>query len=45
MCDDITCEYLHLESMAGMDDIACGYLTYNDLNRDVFENVVFGLLI
>ena len=23
MCDDITCENLHLASVAGMDDITC----------------------
>ena len=23
MCDDITCEDLHLTSVAGMDDITC----------------------
>ena len=45
MCDDITCEYLHLASLAGTDDITCDYLTYDDLNPDVCENVVLGLLI
>ena len=30
MCDDITCEGLHLASMAGMDDITCDDLTYDD---------------
>ena len=45
MCDDIIFEYLHLASMTGMDDITCGDVTYDDLNRDVFENVVLGLLI
>ena len=45
MCDNIICEYLFLASMAVMDGIACGDLTYDDLNRDVFENVVLGLLI
>ena len=29
MCDDITCEDLHLASMTGMDDI-----TYDDLTSD-----------
>ena len=29
MCDDITCEELHLASMAGMDDI-----TYDDLSPE-----------
>ena len=28
MCDDITCEDLHLASVAGLDD-----LTYEDLNQ------------
>ena len=32
MCDDITCEYLHFESVAGKDDIICDDLTYDDLN-------------
>ena len=30
MCDDITCEDLHLASVAGMDDI-----TYDDLNLEM----------
>ena len=30
MCDDITCEDLHLASMLGMDDITCDNLTSND---------------
>ena len=34
MCDDITCEDLHLASMAGMDDIPCDDLTYDDLNPE-----------
>ena len=29
MCDDITCEDLHLASVAGMDDIPC-----DDLNQE-----------
>ena len=29
MCDDITCEDLHLASVAGMDDIP-----YDDLNQE-----------
>ena len=45
MCDDITCEDLHLASMVMMDDITCGDLTYDDLNRDVCENVLLGLMI
>ena len=32
MCDDITCEHLHLARVAGMDDITCDDLTYDDLN-------------
>ena len=32
MCDDITCEDLHLASMAGMDAIPCDDLTYDDPN-------------
>ena len=32
MCDDITCDGLHLASMAGMDDITCDDLTYDDPN-------------
>ena len=32
MCHDITCEDLHLTSVAGMDDIPCDDLTYGDLN-------------
>ena len=31
MCNDITCEDLHLASVAGMDDITCDDLTYDDL--------------
>ena len=30
MCDDVTCEYLHLASMDGMDDV-----TFDDLNPDM----------
>ena len=38
MCDDITCEHLHLARVAGMDDITCDDLisddlTYDDLNQ------------
>ena len=35
MYDDITCEDLHLASMAGMDDIICDDLTYDDLNPEM----------
>ena len=34
MCDDITCEDLHLASVAGMDNIICDNLTYDDLNHE-----------
>ena len=34
MCDDITCEYLYVASVAGMDDIICDDLTYDDLNQE-----------
>ena len=34
MCDDITCEYLHLASVAVMDDIPFDDLTYDDLNLE-----------
>ena len=45
MCDHIPLEGLHLASMAGMDDMTCEDLTYEDLNPDVCENVVLGLMI
>ena len=45
MCDVITCEYLHLPSMAVMDDIIYDNLTYDDLNPGVCEYVVLGLMI
>ena len=34
MCDDITCEDLHLASVAGMDDITCNDLTYDHLSPE-----------
>ena len=34
MCDDITCEDLHLSSVAGMDDIICDNLIYDDLSHE-----------
>ena len=34
MCDDIICEDLHLVSVAGMNDIPCDDLTYDDLNQE-----------
>ena len=33
MCDDITCEDLHLASVAGMHDIIYDNLAYDDLNQ------------
>ena len=45
MCDDIIWEDLHLASMSGMDDVTCDDLTFYDLNLDVHENVVLGLMI
>ena len=34
MCDDIIYYDLHLVSAAGMDDIICDDLTYDDLNPE-----------
>ena len=34
MCDDITCEDLHLARVAGMDNIPCEDLTFDDLNPE-----------
>ena len=34
MCDDIICGDLQLASVAGMDDIPCYNLTYDDLNPE-----------
>ena len=34
MCDDITCEDLHLASVTGLDDIPSDDLTYDDLNPE-----------
>ena len=34
MCEDITCEDLHLASVAGMDAIPCDDLIYDDLNPE-----------
>ena len=45
MCDDVTCEDLHLASIAGMNDIICDDLTYYDLNPGMCENAVLGLMI
>ena len=44
MCDDITCEDLHLASVVGMDDITCDDLTYDDLNPEC-ETIGLGLMI
>ena len=44
MCDDITCDDLHLASVAGMDDITCDDLTYNDPNQQC-EITGLGLMI
>ena len=35
MCDDITCDDIHIASVAGMDDITCDNLTYDDLNPEM----------
>ena len=40
MCDDITCDDLHLASVAGMDDITCDDLTKDDL---ILECEIVGL--
>ena len=34
MCDDITFEDLHLASVAGMNDIPCDDLIYDDLIQE-----------
>ena len=44
MCDDITCNDLHLASVAGMDDITGDDLTYDDLNPES-EIIGLGLMI
>ena len=44
MCDDVTCEDLHLASVAGMDDITCDDITYDDLNPEC-EIIGYGLII
>ena len=45
MCDGITCEDLRLASMVGMDYITRDNVKIDDLNPDVCENVLLGLLI
>ena len=44
MCDDITCDDLHLASVAGMDDITYDDLIYDDLNPEC-EIMGLGLMI
>ena len=44
MCDDITCEYLNLASVARMDDITYDDLTCDDRDPDLSENLVLGLM-
>ena len=34
MCDDITCEDLHLASVVETNDIPCDDLTYDDQNPE-----------
>ena len=34
MCDHIMCDDQHLASVAGMDDIVCDDLIYDDLNPE-----------
>ena len=34
MCDNITCEDLHLARVAGMEDITCDDLMYDYLNPE-----------
>ena len=34
MCDDITCDDIHLVSMAGLEYITCDDLTDDDLNLE-----------
>ena len=38
MCDDITCEDLHLASVAGMHDITGDDPPYEDLNPECGRN-------
>ena len=44
MCYYITCDDQHIASMAGMDDIPCDDLTYDDLNPKC-EIMGLGLII
>ena len=34
MCDDIICKDLHFASVAGMDEIECDDLTFDELNLE-----------
>ena len=34
MCDDIKCEDLHLAIVAGMDEMKCDDLTYDEFNPE-----------
>ena len=34
MCDDVTCDYLHLANVAGVDHITCDDLTYDYQNLE-----------
>ena len=44
MCVDVSCEYLHLASVAGMDDITYEDLIHDDLNPEC-ERLWDGLTI
>ena len=44
MCDYITCDNLHLASVAGMDNITCDDLTYDELNPEC-DIMGLGLII
>ena len=37
MCDNITCEDKHLPSVAGMDNVPCYDLIYDDLNAECVQ--------
>ena len=41
---DKTCDDLHIASVAGMDDITCDDLTYDDLNPEC-EIMILALMI
>ena len=44
MCDDITCEDLHLANVTGMDDLTCDDLIYKDLSPECVR-LLDGLMI